>query len=233
MDYVTNKVGQQRPYGFKYSPQTGLFYRSRKHPNASKSKLGPIIQKNRKYFRLMSDGKEYALHRLAFYFMNTFLPEGQIGGTGTVVDHINGNTHDNRFENLRIVDKRENDQNKESHRSGKKCGVSASSKTPGRWEARIVIEKKLHHIGTYSSEQEAHNAYLKAVKAWETEGYKPKSMREKRGYMGIRLYGDKWRARIGIKGKYYELGNFYDREEAHQAYLKAKHNWEENGVLPG
>jgi hypothetical protein len=233
MDYVTNKVGQKMPYGLKYSPQTGMFYRSVKHPNASKSELGPIVQKNRKYMRIMHNRKEYPLHRLAFLFMNVFLPEGEIGGTGTVVDHINGNTHDNRWENLRLVEKRENDQNKKAHREGRKCGVNESSKTKGRWEARIVIDKKRHHIGTYGSEEEAYKHYLKAIDDWNNNGIKPQRMEEKRKYYGIRqMPNGSWRSRIGIKGKYYELGSYADKEEAFRLYLSAKDRWNNDGILP-
>ena len=111
--------------------------------------------------------------------------------------------------------------------------MSAATRTPGRWEARIVIEKKTHHIGTFGSEQEAYDAYLKAVDDWEKEGIKPKSMEEKRKYMGISLMTTgKWRSRIGIEGKYYELGYYTDKDEASKAYATAKLNWKVNGVLP-
>jgi len=162
VDYITNKAGQKRPYGFKYAPKTGMLYRSRKHKYDVKGGLGPIMpQKNRKYPSLTFKGKEISFHRFAVLMMDIFLPEGKLGGVGTVVDHKNGNTHDNRWDNLRIVSKRENDQNKASHREGSLCGCHRAKKTKKeRWEARIVINKKYHHIGTYDTELEAHQAYL-------------------------------------------------------------------------
>lgn len=161
MDFIINRVGQTRPYGFKYFPVTGRFERSIPKKFDSKGKIGHINYKNRKYQRIMYLSKEYRLHRFAYLMKNEFLPDGIIGGKGMVVDHINGNSSDNRWENLRIVEKRINDQNKEKHRQGNLCGTKRANKTKGeRWESRIVINKKLIHIGTFDTALEAHNAYI-------------------------------------------------------------------------
>lgn len=75
------------------------------------------------------------------------------------IDHINGIRSDNRIENLRVVSKRENDQNKKVHRDGHLNGTYL---VPGYsvYGAQIQIDKKRANLGRYPTEQEAERAYL-------------------------------------------------------------------------
>jgi hypothetical protein len=76
-----------------------------------------------------------------------------------VVDHINHDRKDNRVENLRIVSQRENSNMKHLKSSSQYTGVSLE-KTSGRWKSVIGINKKVITIGRYTTEIEAHNAYV-------------------------------------------------------------------------
>jgi len=175
MDYVTNKVGQKRPYGFKYSPQTGMFYRSRiGSVKNTVGKLGPIYNKKHSYlyFCVIENKKlkVWKLHRLAFIFMNVFIKEKD---RKTIVDHINGNAHDNRWCNLRLVDKRENDQNKKSHRNGKLVGAIQDKRYESYFKSQIRINNKRYYLGMYKTEKDAHEAYMRALENWNNEGILP------------------------------------------------------------
>jgi hypothetical protein len=88
------------------------------------------------------------MHRLIMGF-----PEGKH------VDHINGNTLDNRRQNLRVCSKGENMRNSKLQRRSKTGykGVSVASKTT--FSAHIRIEKRLIHIGNFKSPIEAAIAY--------------------------------------------------------------------------
>ncbi len=96
------------------------------------------------------------------------LPEGQ--GTmhrilmrnpeGMCIDHINGNSLDNRKSNLRTVTTRENTQNQKIHRSGKLVGTTFDKSTK-KWMAQI-FDKKRKFLGRFETEHEAHQAYMKA-----------------------------------------------------------------------
>ena len=77
------------------------------------------------------------------------------------IDHINGDVTDNRIENLRATTPRLNQQNRKSHREGRLVGTQFKG---GRWLARISIDRKKKHLGSFATEAEAHNAYMSALK---------------------------------------------------------------------
>ena len=83
---------------------------------------------------------------------------------GEVVDHIDQNQLNNRRGNLRIATKSQNACNtkKQPGKSSKHKGVTRS-KTAGRWIAQIFLNQKCHHLGTFSSEDEAAHEYNKAA----------------------------------------------------------------------
>jgi hypothetical protein len=80
---------------------------------------------------------------------------------GMCIDHINGNSLDNRRSNLRIVTSRENSQNKKEHRSGRLVGCSYHKKAR-KWQAEINIKGLSKYLGLFKTEIEANQAYMKA-----------------------------------------------------------------------
>lgn len=85
-----------------------------------------------------------------------------------IVDHINGNTLDNRKQNLRLTDRAGNTKNslKRSDGSSKYKGVRKSylSKNGPRYSVRIQISKsKRIFVGYFKSEVEAAKAYNEAA----------------------------------------------------------------------
>ena len=97
--------------------------------------------------------------RSVFYHIIVWvLSTGETIPEGLQIDHINGNRIDNRFENLRLVTQRENQQNKKDHRDGKLCGSSLDRRS-GKYRARIRINSNDIHLGRYNTEQQAHEAY--------------------------------------------------------------------------
>ena len=82
---------------------------------------------------------------------------------GIELDHINGNGLDNRKENLRVVTRRENSQNKHTPKTSKFPGVCWHP-ISGKWLAQIRVGKKRHHLGLIEDEEAAYEAYKNAVK---------------------------------------------------------------------
>ena len=85
---------------------------------------------------------------------------------GLVVDHINGNSLDNRRSNLRITTQRENTQNQKCHRNGLK-----TSKYIGvwwrpdrkKWSTMISVKGKRKYLGMFLNQEDASRAYQKEI----------------------------------------------------------------------
>jgi hypothetical protein len=79
---------------------------------------------------------------------------------GMVIDHINGNSLDNRRENLRVCTHAQNIHNQKmnaKNTSGYKGVVW--NKVYKKWYARIKINRKFKHIGVFDDAEEAAHAY--------------------------------------------------------------------------
>lgn len=78
------------------------------------------------------------------------------------VDHINGDTLDNRESNLRVVTALENGQNKRKRKSAssKYKGVKWH-KRDNIWESLIMHKGKSYYLGRFKEEKDAGLAYNK------------------------------------------------------------------------
>ena len=81
------------------------------------------------------------------------------------VDHVNGNTLDNRRENLRLVTARQNAQNQHKPKSSIYPGV-VWHKRDYRWQAQIYVNGKNLFLGTFLIERDAFVAYVTACKTY-------------------------------------------------------------------
>jgi hypothetical protein len=101
------------------------------------------------------------VHQLVAICFLDHIPNGH----KNVIDHINGIQTDNRLENLRIITHRENISSGYSKKktSSKYTGVSWY---PGdkNWVANISINRKKINLGYFNIEEEASEAYQKALK---------------------------------------------------------------------
>lgn len=110
--------------------------------------------------RSNTDRKLYRLH-------NLILPCKK----GEKIDHKNQNKLDNRRENLRICTQAQNNRNvrKINLTSVSKFKGVRPSKTKNKWSARIRVEGKQLHLGTFSSETEAAEKYDDAAHYYHRE----------------------------------------------------------------
>ncbi len=96
--------------------------------------------------------KSYYLHQL---IMDTI-------GTKLKIDHKDRNGLNNQKQNLRICSHSDNMKNRIKHRgTSKYTGVNLH--LYGKWLARININGKQKHIGTFKNEIDAAKAYNKAA----------------------------------------------------------------------
>jgi hypothetical protein len=80
------------------------------------------------------------------------------------VDHINQIKIDNRVENLRWISRENNQRNKSKWQgtSSKYKGISFDN-SRNKWRANIYLNGKHNHIGRFSTEEEAYDAWCNVV----------------------------------------------------------------------
>ncbi|ALC11214.1 HNH endonuclease [Sphingopyxis sp. 113P3] len=83
---------------------------------------------------------------------------------GAIVDHKNGNGLDNRKANLRIATLKQNAQNRRKRR-GTAGALKGACWDADRntWVSGIYIEGRKVHLGSFETEQGAHEAYCRAA----------------------------------------------------------------------
>ena len=149
-----------------YDSETGVFYwnKTRCGRALKGSKAGTLRPDG--YIQIGVSGYQYAAHRLAWFYIYREWPT-------ELIDHKDHVRHNNRINNLRVVDSNGNNQNRvtpsKNNNSGY-LGVSYS-KTMRQWHAKIGLKYKTIHLGFYSSPEEAYSAYLKAKSLVHPDGH--------------------------------------------------------------
>jgi len=81
---------------------------------------------------------------------------------GLEIDHIDGNGLNNRRTNLRVVTRRQNQQNKHILKRSPLLGVSFDSRH-NKWQSKICVNGKIKFLGSYDSDTEAHIRYVQEL----------------------------------------------------------------------
>lgn len=112
--------------------------------------------------RYVKNGSGYLHRRVVERMIDDGIPDG------IVVDHIDGDTLNNRRGNLRLATQGENAANAKS-RGGASQFRGVFRARNGKWAAQISRQGKRHHIGTFETEAAAAEAYDAAAKAMHVE----------------------------------------------------------------
>jgi len=150
---------------------------------------------------------------------------------GKGIDHIDGNGLNNQKSNLRIVNQRENCQNRHQIKTSQFPGVHLrtlkNTKTLHRWQAQIQIRDKIKYLGIFKTEEEAQLAYKEAADCISSGlplKDPPVTLREGKTskYLGVNWdkFRKKWKSRVQINGKIKFLGRFSTEEQALEARRK-------------
>jgi hypothetical protein len=136
-----------------YNPETGIFTR---RLDRGGHKAGEIMGSgsHRGYKKIGIDMHRYYAHRLAWLYVYGEMP--------TVIDHINGDTLDNRIENLRNVDQLGNLQNIRQLSKANTSGFTGVSRKRNKWTAALSLNNENIRLGVYETKQAAHTAYVEA-----------------------------------------------------------------------
>ena len=106
--------------------------------------------------------KVYRTHRIIYKLNNPDWDMTYTRYNQNEIDHIDNDRTNNNIENLRILNRSENNQNKLSTKGYTWC------KRLNKYKAQIKINKKNHHIGLYDTPEEAREAYLNAKEKYHT-----------------------------------------------------------------
>ena len=151
----------------RYEPETGKFFWLR--PTTSRVKAGSEAgnisvnnrgrQKPHSVWAIGICQRRYLAHRLAWLFGH-----GEDPGC-KLVDHINGDSLDNRLCNLRLVTGTQNMWNIHNAQSLSKSGTRGTyqHRQTGNWIAEISVNGKKRHLGVFSAQSEAAAAYQQAA----------------------------------------------------------------------
>lgn len=127
-----------------------------------KGKFLSIFQNGRGYSQvtLCLRGKTSSkhVHKLA---AEAFLGHSSCG-MKEVVDHIDHDKTNNHLSNLRLVTQRENTSHRKKKGTSQYPGVYWHSLSQ-KWIAQITLGKTRKHLGLFTCEHEAANAYQKAL----------------------------------------------------------------------
>lgn len=101
--------------------------------------------------------KQFYIHQLVAMAFLGHSPNGH----SLVVDHVDGDTSNNSANNLQIVTQRKNTQKKKGEFLSSYTGVSKQGK---KWAAKIKLNGKSVHLGTFECELSASKAYQDKLK---------------------------------------------------------------------
>ncbi len=141
----------------QYNPETGIFNRKITVTyNAIAGDISGCVN-TRRYMEITIDGKTYLAHRLAWLYMEGYLPYG------IDIDHKDQDKQNNKWDNLRLISRScnmRNCGNNKRNTSGVR-GVYWDKKNK-KWKAQIKNNDKVKHLGRFSNFDNAVCARLAA-----------------------------------------------------------------------
>lgn len=141
-----------------YDPETGIFtWNVDRAPLAKKgTKAGTRQGGKYNYATVTIDNVIYLAHRIAWLYMTGCDPVG-------LVDHINGDSTDNRFCNLRECTVQENQFNSKCRTHNKSGFKGVTTHKNGKFSARLQCGGMNFYLGFFDSPEKAHKAYCDAA----------------------------------------------------------------------
>ena len=152
--HVGNSKEKRKSGDLCYNNETGMLYKKYKNGKERTLKATSIssVKTNRKYYTYhVTENdvctRKYA-HRYIWEMHHGQIPEGMF------IDHIDGNSLNNRIGNLRCVTPSQNSHNLNNKLSTKTRGVYWS-KWAKKWTASITVNYKSIHLGYFVNKEDA------------------------------------------------------------------------------
>ena len=152
-------------HAFHLDEPTGkLFWRNppKQHAERVGREAGFICKakaggKNKDYWHVRAFGKTFKRSRVVFMMVNGFWPE-------PAVDHINGNSMDDRPENLRQCDQSQNTVNSRDKVRKYDLPRGVYQTKQGKFMARLTVRGVTKSLGVYPTPDEASRIFQAARK---------------------------------------------------------------------
>lgn len=142
-----------------YNPETGVFRWKvgRSRGVRIGDVAGSVIPSgsSKGYRDISIDGIDRRAHLLAWFYVYGEWPTLSL-------DHRNGNRDDNQISNLREATQGQNSQNRHGPQRNNTSGFLGVSRNRRRWQAKVTVDGRQHHLGTFDTPEEASEAYLAA-----------------------------------------------------------------------
>ena len=203
----------------KFDRATGHFY-WRRGARGRKGVYEPLgTKRDSGYVTITLKGRSYLAHRLAWCWEFSDFPPFRI-------EHKNGKRDDNRIKNLRLTNIPIDENGRINHAEGRRKVSMYKGvywhKANQKWAAKITSQGEVHHLGTFSNEECARDAYIDAANRLRSGRPMPTNNKDPR-YRGVTWEAsrNKWRATLRIGGKIKNVGRFDSREEAKAAIDQA------------
>ena len=138
---------------FNYEPDTGLV--RWKVSSARRIKVGDTAGyiNKRGYMVVGIGGTLYFLHRVIWKLQTGEDPMDMD------IDHRDRNPSNNKWNNLRLVDRSINIHNRNLTKN--KTGFTGVCKEGNRYRPQLVVKGKKYYLGLFHTPEQAHQAYLK------------------------------------------------------------------------
>ena len=167
---IENPKARQITFGranelLDYNSAAGLFkWRINRSPRIRAGDPAGCVNWVTGYVQLRIDYVTHLAHRIAWLLCYGNLPSDQI-------DHIDTDRTNNRIDNLREASQSQNQANAVGRPKKYGAGLRGAfwDKSNQSWRAAVVKDGKQIHIGSFSSELDAHLAYCAVAKALHGE----------------------------------------------------------------
>ena len=145
---------------FNYDPATGLF--TNKH-SRGRARIGARAgsPSGHGYRKIAIDYGKYYEHHLARLYVYDEWP--------SEIDHVDGDGSNNAIGDLRVATRAQNNFN--SVRAAGRSGLNGAYREfrGQSWFSKIQVKGQTIRLGTFNTPEEAHAAYLKAIKIFAGE----------------------------------------------------------------
>ena len=118
------------------------------------------ICNGKKYKKINVNRKTYYLHQIIFMFHYGYIPK--------CIDHADGNSLNNKIENLREATQSQNVHNSLA-RKNNTSGFKGVSFQKNKWTAAIMVNGRNISLGAYSNIEEAASAYKRGSEKYYGE----------------------------------------------------------------